>query len=346
MEMNQVSKQFSEKIISISFFFSIFVMYIHANNLSNVGLANNKSSIDFIVSRLIGGAIGGIAVPFFFMMSGYWFFRIDLENKTVLSKIFEKQKKRINTLLIPYFLWNTLGLVFYMCITRIPVISAMMNSGDTIDFTLKNIFAGIVLHRYNYPFWYLKDLIILTIISPILLILLKNKKIVVLFLLLAGCLNMADVSLYIIDSTSLLFFVFGAYMGGHAREWFEKRKTRKWIIIADILISIRIIAYLFNMDELIKITYLYSPLCICIAFDAFTTYRITWFKKQSFFIYAAHVIPVTITMKILARMSWNDISATIGYILTPWIVLPILFIIAKLLYCCVPKFYRVICGGR
>ena len=62
---------FSKKATIVSFIMSIFVIYIHANNLSYYGIVANGRTIPNIVVNLWGGVIGGIAVPFFFIMSAY-----------------------------------------------------------------------------------------------------------------------------------------------------------------------------------------------------------------------------------------------------------------------------------
>lgn len=66
----KVTDYFSKKATIVSFIMSIFVIYIHANNLSYYGIAANGRTVPNIVVNLCGGGvIGGIAVPFFFTMS-------------------------------------------------------------------------------------------------------------------------------------------------------------------------------------------------------------------------------------------------------------------------------------
>lgn len=66
---------FNEKVVWISFITSIFVIYIHANNLHNVGMNEDENMLGYVLSAVLGNdGIGGIAVPFFFLLSGYRFF--------------------------------------------------------------------------------------------------------------------------------------------------------------------------------------------------------------------------------------------------------------------------------
>lgn len=175
--MNKPNEHFSNKVIWLSFLMSISVMYIHADNLNNTGFYNIKDSFDYNITFLLSNAIGGMAVPFFFMMSGYWYFRFNIFDDSAVKTVAIKLKKRINSLVFPYLCWNTVGMLFYMCITRIPIISGMMNSSEIIPFTAETIIKGIFFHAQYFPFWYLQDLIILTAMTPLLLFILRKKEV-------------------------------------------------------------------------------------------------------------------------------------------------------------------------
>lgn len=344
--MEQVDEHFSRKIKFLSFFMSVFVLYIHANNLKNVGLADEHGSLDYFLTRLLGGAVGEMAVPFFFMMSGYWFFRFDVFDKSASFIIFEKIKKRGRTLVVPYLIWNTVGMLFYMCVTRIPVISNMMNSSFTVPISIQSIYKGIVLHEYYFPFWYLQNLIALVVITPVLLYILKRKRSLELFLLLSAGAVLADLPLKIIRPVALFFFVLGAYLAIYARKSFEMKNRQSVIIIAAIFLGIRCITYFLGIQFLNSATLLLSPMCLCVMADAISDYKVTWFVEQSFFIYAAHIIPVTVVMKVLSKLSKGNMGAAIGYLITPLIALLILYVVARILSKFAPRLYTVICGGR
>jgi surface polysaccharide O-acyltransferase-like enzyme len=52
---------------------SFLVIYIHANNLKYYDFNDFTDSKAYFIMHLIADGIVGIAVPFFFIMSGYWF---------------------------------------------------------------------------------------------------------------------------------------------------------------------------------------------------------------------------------------------------------------------------------
>ena len=51
----KVTDYFSKKATIVSFIMSIFVIYIHANNLSYYGIAANGRTVPNIVVNLCGG---------------------------------------------------------------------------------------------------------------------------------------------------------------------------------------------------------------------------------------------------------------------------------------------------
>ena len=86
-----------------------------------------------------------IAMPTFFVMSGYLFFInvTEWNTKTYWSKL----RRRVKTLLIPYIIWN----------------SAMAVK-------LKTFSLSFFIEPANMPLWFLRDLIIVSLLTPIIYI--------------------------------------------------------------------------------------------------------------------------------------------------------------------------------
>lgn len=166
-----ISGRFSRKVTIVSFILSIFVMYIHANKLSSIGAQGTPV---YVLNKILAGTFGQVGVPFFFLQSGYWMFRFDIfEEKSGILK--RKLKKKVYSLGVPFLLWNTFGLLFFLIATRLPVISSMINGGQVVPITLRNIFGGIFLHQYYIVFWFMQDLIVVTALTPVLIRLLRNR---------------------------------------------------------------------------------------------------------------------------------------------------------------------------
>lgn len=122
---------------------------------------------DFVVYMISDGA-SRTAVPLFYIMSGYlFFFDVDFTNETYIRKI----RSRIYTLLVPFMFWNTSLLLFKYIIETFPVTSDFINSDNKqvssySIFDVCNSILGLTRDPIAYQFWFIRDLIILSVLSP------------------------------------------------------------------------------------------------------------------------------------------------------------------------------------
>lgn len=161
------------KVISVSRFPIILgVVFIHSLIISN----------DTDIHYFLGNIVGRIGVPLFYIISGYLFFQ-KYDNSWNCYK--NKLKKRFFSLLIPYILWNVIAYFVYAFITHTMHTEQFFQSFWVVE--------GKPGHSpADGPLWFVRTLMILSFISPILFILNKNKYTSVvspiLFLLwLMGC---------------------------------------------------------------------------------------------------------------------------------------------------------------
>lgn len=351
MESNKIKEKnyFENKIIVVSFLLSVLVIYIHANFLKDYGLQKNTSSIAYWVVRFITGGIAGVAVPMFFIISGYLFFRNIINSSNIKLDIRKKQFNRIKSIGIPYLLWNIFGMMFYMVIPRIPAINNIMN-GSYVEITLKNIISGVLLHEYYFPFWYLKELIIIICLTQVMGVILKNKKISIITLIILASIGIFNINLIILKSYSVYFFFLGAFMATYMKNYFEQKKSiKKSLILMIIFIVLTSIRVLSNNKLLVEISYLISPVILWIAVDFFIDkIQVLWFMKQSFFIYCSHIIIVTTVGKVFSKIgnANNEIWIILSFLITPIVTLLIIYLIARFLKKYLYSFYRIICGNR
>ena len=129
------------KISYLHFIMSVLVILIHS--------INNDTKLERFFS--IESGIGQFAVPLFFIISGFLYFR-NIKSKT---DAIEKLKRRVRTLLIPFLLWN---LIYY-------AIHLFLKPGSGIS--LDEILDSAFTYKYNPAFWFMYQLILLSIISPL-----------------------------------------------------------------------------------------------------------------------------------------------------------------------------------
>lgn len=102
-----------------------------------------------------------LAVPAFFLISGYYFFtNFDGWNTTLWI---DKLKTRIFKILIPFILWNIIALAQYAL--RALIVKE--------PFSFAQLFAerGIFI---DYPLWYLRDIMLMSLLAPLVYVIVKK----------------------------------------------------------------------------------------------------------------------------------------------------------------------------
>lgn len=101
-----IDKYLSEKIKFVSFFSMILVVFLHSYNLGEeiIEQSSSKKGFVFFVQYFISQGIARIAVPMFFLISGYLFFF--LKKGTFFNGYILSLQKKIKSLVLPFFLVN------------------------------------------------------------------------------------------------------------------------------------------------------------------------------------------------------------------------------------------------
>ena len=170
---------------------AVLVIYIHCRMGIPDGYYFFDSIMDFtnfgIILRIyISIIISSVCVPTFFLISGYLFYN----NQTSFCWMLfcKKLKRRLFSLVIPYFLWILL-LLFIIFLLMIPETNSFQDWRDSIvSYIIEHgnihIFYDTIIIKgepYNLPvgweqdnsapllftFWYIRDLILTILISPI-----------------------------------------------------------------------------------------------------------------------------------------------------------------------------------
>lgn len=154
-------RQFRNRIYWITFLFSILVIWVHSFNAELYLGATEAAARAGRLERILGEDLGQIAVPGFFMVSSYLFYR-----NFQWSLLAAKWRSRIQSILIPYLLWNFLYYAGYVAVTHIPAIHGLIGK-PPIPFNLPNLLDALINYAYNPVFWYLYQLLILIALAPV-----------------------------------------------------------------------------------------------------------------------------------------------------------------------------------
>ena len=169
----EVDERLSRKIRVLSFIAAIAVVLIHSNTNGT-----NASDWNVFVQTLLSKGITGWAVPFFFLVSGFWFGRStnDIDIRGFIGMGYGNMlRKKFRGLILPYVLWCVLG-----AIIQLPIL-CFANHVAKRDVFQSTVLEGCGVWTFfdrlwgicrsapvgNFPLWFLRALIIIFIAAPI-----------------------------------------------------------------------------------------------------------------------------------------------------------------------------------
>ena len=214
-------KRFRNKINWFTFFFSVLVIWVHSYN-AVLFLGSNRAAYQVdALERFLGDQVAQIAVPGFFLISSYLFFR-----NFSLDRLWNKWDARIRSVLVPYILWNLLYYLGYVIGSHIPAMSGIIGKGK-IPFRF-TIAADAVLHyTYNYVFWYLHQLIILIFLAPMIYLFIRKRLTGILFLTGILAAIYFGAALPIVNLDALFYYSFGAFTAIQEKKFAEQAWNRR-----------------------------------------------------------------------------------------------------------------------
>lgn len=296
---------------------------------------------------IFGHILTPAATGLFFLISGFLYFNnVDIFN---IETYKYKTRKRLHSLIIPYLVWNIIAMSF----TFFVQIYNSYKHGTTFDFDIfeqfwccyrwadgsQNIF-GISMPMYgpaDLPLWYLRDLIVVSLIAPLVFWFVSHAKSI--YLTILGILFVSQIwtSIPGFSIDALLFFSIGVYMAIYREGQFILLKSKPInSLIAFITVLFIVISsykYPQSVEELHYIQQITTLLLVIsfifIANNIFDNDRInipTVVDKSSFFVYAIHAIPIIgsplyINSQLIGRIHFqNEALACMAYLASPFVV--------------------------
>ncbi len=210
----RISADISERIRIIRFPLILGVIFIH--NYAYLGLAGTDAgtaipSSALFIENLFSNGLARIAVPLFYIMSGYLFFN---DFVGFPGEYVDKFKRRASSLLVPFLLWNVGLLILYIIVQSFQPTKVFLalHTKPLINYSvyeyMRAIF-GIGRDPISYQFWFIRDLMILVLMSPVIHYLATRLRNSMLCICLIFWLLNIDT---IINSEALLFFYIGSYL--------------------------------------------------------------------------------------------------------------------------------------
>jgi hypothetical protein len=346
-----------ESIEVLRFPLIIIVVFAHIIpfELHTIKLSSSPSALYTLISELISHILSRLAVSCFFLFSGYFFFlaSADLSPQVYVNQL----KKRCRTLLLPYGLWNALFVL--VVLLKFYLFSSMGKPADELYLRLQAAAWYEILWTgpFLFPLWYLRDLICMTILTPVFYLIFKYTRIFGLLVLLLLYLLCYELGLPGLSTTAFLFFGAGAYFGIYGRDLMQY--AEKYSVISGVLAALTLLAALYYSGtpgyEYAVRLFIFSGVIVVLNFGTWLAQRqrvrelLINLSASVFFIYAVHSIYIINWVKGgFARL--DLLNAGYGnllvYFMIPMVCLLISFYIYKFTQRYFPVLMSILTGGR
>ena len=303
-----------------------------------------------------------VAVPLFLLFSGYLFFK---EGKFDSSLYRHKLKSRFHTLFIPYIIWSTLCFIIAAMRGQVTPTFAhyiqglwdteLWKDGVTFSRTLPG-------YPMNMPLWFVRDLMILVVISPIIWFLLRKTNGWGILLLGAWWFPSHD-KFFGFGADSLFFFSLGALLSLKNVNFVQI--ARKYSVPLYIATGVMLVADYWVMysnymayHELRFNWPLFNVYVLCIMGATIAlagkleersfAERLIKLSQASFFLYAAHILWLEpLRDALLHALSPSSEALVVIFYFCfiafhCWAVTSLFFLMRRYL----PKTMSVVTGGR
>ncbi|WP_316740799.1 acyltransferase [Pedobacter antarcticus] len=346
-----------EAIEVLRFPLMILVVFVHVIpvNLYSMQPYWRTNSAYVLVSELISRHLGQIAVPCFFLFSGYFFF---LKIYTFDVQIYAAQiVKRLRTLLIPYLLLNIIFVLIVLL--KNFVFGKLGMAQDELYFSIQRasfyeIFWG---GPFLFPLWYLRDLICMMVLSPVFYFFLKYGKGLTLSLIIVGYLTTWELNITGLSSTAFLFFGTGAFMGIFKYDLTmlgARYKGCKFLISALFLGMVSYFTATPYYEYLIRFFIISGVIsALCIGNMLLKTKKVKFYlsalSSSVFFIYAIHEMYIINWLKggfAKLPMANNEWGKFIAYFTIPIVCLIVCLCLYRLMRRFLPNLLAILIGGR
>lgn len=303
-----------------------------------------------------------VSVPLFLLFSGYLFFKEGQFDRTLYLR---KLKSRFRTLFIPYIIWSTICFIIAVVQGQVtPTIphyvqglwdTALWNEGISFSRTLPG-------YPVNMPLWFIRDLMILVLISAIIWFLLQKTRGWGILLLAAWWFPAHD-KFFGFRADSLFFFSLGALFAikrVNFVQWARKYAVPFYVAAGVMLVADYVVMYKnylayheLRFNWLVFNIYVVSIMGATLAIaskmaDKPFAGRLIRLSSASFFLYAAHILwlePLRdYLLKVLAPTS--DTAVILFYFAFIAFHCTIVTVLYFLMRRFLPKSTAVLTGGR
>lgn len=340
----------SKRISVLRVILLVFIVFIH-NNSTVIG----NAAFSYWVKTLFSEILVRMAVPLYFLISGFLLFRKQENYGKML-------KKKAKTLLVPYLLWNAIVIAMFWIGQNAPYISRFFTDENNLisQYTLfrwLDAFLGLNYHGYPaaYQLWFIRDLMVLTLLYPVWRWLLQRFPVATFAVLIS--LWLLEWRVVFWDGEATLFFLLGAWLVQHDPGMEKLDSLKIHDILAGYMLCVILEMGLVMSDRTFiavhKIVVLMGGVLWLrlskkiVAHNGLYT-KINAFGGYTFFVYAFHEPMLTMMRKVWTALIGNEGTAIqmIQYFSLIFLAIAISLCAGWCLRRISPKLYGLLTGGR
>ena len=381
IDENKLTKAQSDTINLIRFPMALLVVLIHTDVYyqtwqADVNLLSGEG-VCFLFGYILQ-FIAGIAVPTFFMISGFLFFANFREFSCDGYK--KKMKSRFKTLIVPYVLWN----IVVFAAKIVGKIAQMYYIGESWSFVTDFIsdtswhfiwdinrwgdvnrpwlwWTTYQTSPIDVPLWFLRDLIVVTVFSPLIYLMIKRLKIFAVLIFFVAYVMSFWVVWHGFGVAAFFYFTLGTYFAINGKNIVVFCSRYSKLIIAVVIIFFILFLTRWISDDYKSIVKnLFFVSAVFTAF--FVASRLVIYKgvkasplllSSCFFIYACHAAALPKSLLGFVNIVFHLIipgdtylERIFCYLVVPCVTVAALVFAYWLLMKWFPRIGKVFCGGR
>lgn len=361
----------------------VVMIHVSLGVNTDYSLPTMNLTISAFIHYLFASGICFAAVPTFFFISGYLFFSgTKIETPPSLSFYVTKWKKRIKTILIPLVIITAIFLLIHYLIMiaraihgggPMPSFIDILNQHGwlrifwdnnrlaEINNPARTNIIGVTMHS-NFPMfspmWYLRDLIVVMLLSPMVYYFVKYTKKI--GLLIVGVLYVLNIWIPLEGFSACAFFFFslGAYYRIHDKLFLIDFQKAKYVFYFFAVVAL-VLMFVFHgyneqLEGIFVRAYIVAGVICFINIASAIVSRDRWrmppvLTQSSFFVYLVHNLYLSAVVGYLVSKvlpPYNQALIILNYFVVVALTLfasVMLYIIMKKLC---PRVLAVVSGGR
>lgn len=311
-------------------------------------------SVSSTLSLFLSQIISRVSVPLFFFFAGYYFFFKTTAFNT--AEYGKKLSKRFYSLFIPYLFWNSLMYFFYFASSKIPFLLAFSKKSN--GFSILDWLTCLWSYNNGFPiapqFWFIRDLIVVIVISPVIYILLhRNNWMTLVFLFALWISNFIQMPNGL-SLIALAFFSFGAYFSVNHYiflSYFNSLSNISYVtypilVVLDFWTNGNIYNIIIHNCAILVGTFFFVNLTTAVC--SRVTVKSRFWADVSFFVFASHEPLMTVLRKLIYKIVpvYNDYVSTVLYFVIVIMVSVITILLYYVLKLYMPRFTKIVTGNR